>query len=230
MTVEESEFELRALLFDRIARSLAHCVGNASNVVAGRLSLLEMEGALDEQQAHSLKRTRERLYDLQQELQRALDFGGLAQQPAGQAEPVVKQLQAMQEPGVLTVKGTESCDGDQLPHPPIRGLSYLRLACRLGASEREVEWQVFRGADDARDIVLRVELGDIQTPLNRRALLEPWFSPEALEQTPEARYRRLILAQALGLLEDSGARFSAAKSQGHESAAADAIEVTWSRE
>lgn len=223
------QLELRALLFDRVARSMAHCVGNASNVVAGRLSLLEMENSLTERQADTLKRTRDRLYDLQQELQNALDFGGLLPSSNGQTESVVQQLLALQAPSVLRLEGAESLPAEHAVRRPILGLRYLLNACRLATPGREVVWKVSPGAVETGDVVLRLELGEIEAPPSRRALLEPWFSLEALEQHPSDRYRRLVLAQALGLLEDSIARFAARPSQSNE-ARADVIEVTWSRE
>lgn len=211
-------------LYERVTRSLAHSVGNTINVVSGRLSLLEGQSDLGEDCIASVRRARARLLTLQDELRGALRFP--PEDAAGGEQPLAGILSAMGSEG-----GVDLRNGDLLQSSAIGlamgnecGLRRLAEACFLLHSGT-CHWQLGSETTPERQaLTLTVQLDAHRVPADRRALLEPWFSREAQALDAASRHGRLLLAQALGVLEDLGAGLSLAQ----EGAESTAVVLTWS--
>lgn len=191
------------VLFERIARSLAHRVGNASNVVNGRLSLIESTD--DARTRESIQRARKRLMELDEDLHRVLAFAG--HRPADPPEDLLALLRSLASPGVLQITGLEEASrSEAAPVQARHALTTLRDACRFAHDGKELVWSV--EVDQQRTtptIVIGIALDAQVSPADRRTLLEPWFA-EGPQPEPSVRHKRLGLAQALGLAEQAGAR------------------------
>jgi hypothetical protein len=194
------------ILYERVARSLAHTVGNTINVVSGRLSLLERQSGTVDDLGETLRRARGRLLTLQEELRFALHLP--PEELATGAQSLAHLLEeAGKTPGV-ELRNLEflGARGALLAKPNEFALSYLAGACRiLNGGAWQLGTLVVR---DQEAFTLSLNLDAELVPQDRKALLEPWFSKEVEGLSGEARYGRLLLAQALGLLEESGAALS----------------------
>jgi hypothetical protein len=197
------------ILYERVARSLAHTVGNTINVVSGRLSLLERQSGTVDDVGETLRRARGRLLTLQEELRFALHLP--PEEMATGALSLAHLLeQAGKEPGVeLGNRELLGARGALLTKPNEFALSYLADACRILNGGAVSDWQLgTRVVRDQEAFTLSLTLDAQRVPQDRKALLEPWFSKEVEGLAGDARYGRLLLAQALGLLEESGAALS----------------------
>lgn len=196
-------------LYERVARSLAHSVGNTINVVSGRLSLLERQTELGAELIGSLRKARARLLTLQEELRFALHMP--PEDATGSDRPLAQLL-----PGIAGDAGVELGNAELLHASEAErvtgneiGFRCLADACRLLGEGSAGSWLLGTESVRGREaLTLTVPLESSRAPEDRKALLEPWFSQEVQRLDGKFRYGRLLLAQALGLLEDSGAALS----------------------
>src|SRR5690606_14135432 len=87
---------------------------------------------------------------------------------------------------------------------PLRSLCE---ACReLGDQDHSVKWSV--DAEGDANLVLTLLFDEGRLPTDRRLVLEPWFENAAAGLPDDHRYARLLLATALGRLEEGGANVS----------------------
>lgn len=211
-------------LYERITRSLAHSVGNTINVVSGRLSLLESQSELGEDRIASVRRARARLLTLQDDLRGALRFS--PEDAAGGEQPLVDLLSVMGSEGGVDLRNRDvlQSSGIGLAMGNECGLRRLAEACFLLHSGT-CQWHLGSETTPARQsLTLTVQLDAQRVPADRRALLEPWFSREAQALDAASRHGRLLLAQALGVLEDVGAGLSLVQG----SAESTSVVLTWS--
>lgn len=220
------------LLFERIARSLAHSVGNAINVVSGRLSLLELDSTLSQDSRDSVKLIRERLRRLHSDLKGALEFARFV--PEGERHSLVDALTLVAQQSAIRVRGLEQVAGCRTAADVAAGslspdlaLRYLRDGYIGLQPKRECDWSVEVQSSERPTLVLTMEFSGEQVPALRRALVEPWFSEEAHALDADARYARLLLAQGLALLEDAGAAIVVDEPSGEQPIVARRVQITW---
>lgn len=224
------DLEKAWMLFERVVRSTAHSVGNAINVVSGRLSLLELDDGLSASGRESLGLIRERLRKTHSELKGAVAFA-YGERPAPSAHEVSAQLGALAQEYGLEVTEVQTGEQQQLP----RGHSRVRLdvplrslceACRELGNEpaRRVRW--FLSAEGTDSLVLTLRFDQEQLPADRRLVLEPWFEPAAAGLPDSQRYARLLLATSLGRLEEGGANVSVSQEDGRERSGQGANDAT----
>lgn len=221
------------LLFERIARSLAHSVGNAINVVSGRLSLLELDSTLSQDSRDSVKLIRERLRRLHSDLKGALEFARFV--PEGERHLLVEALTLATQQSRVRVRGLEQVAGLRTTADVATGslspdlaLRYLRDGCLGLQPEGGCDWSVEVVGSERPTLALTMEFSCQKVPALRRALIEPWFSEEAHALEADARYARLLLAQGLALLEDGGATIVVDEPSGEEPAVARQVQIAWS--
>lgn len=227
----DDELEKSWMLFERVVRSTAHSVGNAINVVSGRLSLLELDDGLSAPGRESLALIRERLRKTHSELKGAVSFAyGERRVPA--AHPVVTHIASMTREFGFTVNGLNSEREGAVPtgHSRVRldvPLRSLCEACReLGTHSHGVEWTVH--AEENDNLVLTLLFEGSHLPADRRLVLEPWFESAAIRLPDNHRYARLLLATALGRLEEGGANVSVSDASGADADSTwTAVRVVW---
>lgn len=199
------------VLFERIARSLAHMVGNAINVISGRLNLIELDSTLSDDSRNALGLMRARLRRLHSDLKGALDFGPVA--ASQDRKSILDTLRSLEGEPDLELQGLAEVtavlsDLQQSPQAMDVPLLYLRDACRrlaLPHQQGKCVWS-FSTTATPRQLSLSLSLNHDRAPASRRALVEPWFSEEARDLDVELRYCRLLLAEGLGMLEDQGVK------------------------
>jgi hypothetical protein len=193
-------------LYQRVARSLAHSVGNSINVVWGRLSLLERDAGLNETSLAHLERARARLKTLQEELMGALNIPPME---GFVGEPVRDLLESLRKELDIELRNQEVLKQDDIT---FEGASELALrclenACRVLDSSRAPVWELGScPVRDRRALTLTALFDSTHAPPERKALMEPWFSEDTHTLDGQRRHGRLLLARALGLLEESGVR------------------------
>lgn len=210
-------------LYQRVTRSLAHSVGNTINVVWGRLGLMERDDALQEGTLAHIERARARLKTLQEELASALNL------PPAQAEPtesVAEVLARLGDELDIELGNAEILESEDVVFEVGSELALrcLENACRVLDSNASQVWQL--GSSPVRDrraLTLSFRLDERRAPASRKALLEPWFSEDAHALAGRERHGRLLLAQALGLLEDSGVRLHIERLE----SSATGVTLTW---
>jgi hypothetical protein len=190
-------------LYERVARSLAHSVGNTINVVFGRLSIVELDPGLRPESKHAIERARLRLRSLQHDLESALRWPPLERVPNDPLGVVIERLATELN---VELHHAEVLERDPIAHQPGRelGLRCLENASRVLDPSATPEWHLgVRELHGEALLTLTVSLDASRAPAERKALLEPWFSEEARALDGAERHGRLLLAQALGLLEDA---------------------------
>jgi hypothetical protein len=194
------------ILLDRFARSLAHSVGNAINVISGRLSLVGEEPALAHSSKNSLQRAQERLKRLHTDLRGALEFSA---PPEHHVESVLSDtLASLREEGlVISENWAEIAEcpvvADGTLAVSLVALLQVNTAYQQLAAAPQ-PWVASRtGQGRASAITVRITFHNQELPADRRALTEPWFSREAQTLSSAARYGRLLLAESLALLEEA---------------------------
>lgn len=193
-------------LYQRVTRSLAHSVGNSINVVWGRLSLLERDANLNEASLAHLERARARLKTLQEELMGALNVPPIEGFPG---EPVRDVLESLRKELEIELRNQEVLKQDDIMFEGVSELALrcLENACRVLDSTRSAVWELGScPVRDRRALTMTVILDAKHAPPERKALMEPWFSEDTHALDGQRRHGRLLLARALGLLEESGVR------------------------
>lgn len=208
--------------FDRVAKSLAHNVGNSIHVVCGRLTLLEQGADLDADSKNILQLIRDRLMRTSSEL-RLLATRAPRISETLSLHDLLNQLSAVD---AIHIEGIELLHDDPLSVPDgqvvVAALRLLSGMHAVDERERQPAWKV---SVSDEFVHLRVPVAK-ELIRSRRALLSPWFET-CFEELPEAdRASQITLAAALGKLEESGAAMNVIVQEG-EKPACSHIELCW---
>lgn len=210
---EPEVLEASDLYSERLIRSVAHNIGNAVNVLSGRLSLLEMEEGMRPESLEMLALMKDRLRRTQGELRGAVRFisetlreanGDVNKEP----ELVLSAIDACASVLGEVAGKEEAFANDNAQRCRANG----DLRCSLQALAKGV--RAVAGASDQprwsldakpEGVALEVVLPASLLPNDRRSVMEPWFESAAINLTPTERKGRLEIAVALSRLEDAGA-------------------------
>lgn len=204
------------LYSERLIRSVAHNIGNAVNVLSGRLSLLEMEEGMKAESLEMLALMKDRLRRTQGELRGAVRFVSetLRETEVESAKTLNHVLTAIleSEPNLGTLAGKDAVVANDVAQK-CRTSGDLKFALNvlgkgvraLLGEDKQPEWSVDAKTDG---VTLEVAVASTLLPRDRRSLMEPWFEPAAMNLSLTERKARLELAVALGRLEDGGANVS----------------------
>lgn len=204
------------LYSERLIRSVAHNIGNAVNVLSGRLSLLEMEEGMRPEALEMLALMKDRLRRTQGELRGAVRFVSetLREQNGSCGNEPQHVLTAVgdNDVGLGTVAGKEAALASDAAQR-CRANGDLKFALRVLANG--VRAIIAAGDEPAwsleprpEGLALEVPIAASSLPSDRRFLMEPWFEAAAINLSSRQRRGRLEVAVALGRLEDGGANVS----------------------
>jgi hypothetical protein len=204
------------LYSERLIRSVAHNIGNAVNVLSGRLSLLEMEDGLRPESMEMVALMKDRLRRTQAELRGAVRFVSETIHDANVAAPgpleqVLTELDNCEEfLGPIAGKVQAKANEAALACHAASGLKFaLRvLSSGVRALASDDEWPAWSLQAKPEGLALEVAVPGAALPTDRRLLLEPWFEPAAMNLPLRERRGRMEAAVALGKLEDGGANVS----------------------
>lgn len=204
------------LYSERLIRSVAHNIGNAVNVLSGRLSLLEMEDGMRAESLEMLALMKDRLRRTQGELRGAVRFVSETLRETNGASPNGPEH-------VLTALGDTEAQLGVIAGKAVAFDSDVAQRCRangdlrfaLGVLAKGVRALVEAGQQPAwsleaksEGLALEVPVASALLPSDRRSLMEPWFEAAAINLPLAERRGRLEVAVALGRLEDGGANVS----------------------
>lgn len=232
---EPDVLEASDLYSERLIRSVAHNIGNAVNVLSGRLSLLEMEEGMRAESLEMLALMKDRLRRTQGELRGAVRFvsetlrdshGDVNKEPA-------LVLVAIDECSATlgSIAGKDEAFANDAAQK-CRSNGDLRFALQalakgvralVGTSEQP-SWSL-----DAKPegLALEVLIGTLLLPTDRRSVMEPWFEAAAINLSPTERKGRLEIAVALSRLEDAGANVAVFPASDHGGQSVSRLQVLW---
>jgi hypothetical protein len=235
--------EASDLYSERLIRSVAHNIGNAVNVLSGRLSLLEMEEGMRPESLEMLALMKDRLRRTQAELRGAVRFvSETLRETNGSLPTGVQHVLTAVDDSDAVFGGVAGKDAVLSNEAAQRCRSTCELTFAFNVLAKGVRALVSESSDDTvpkdevpSDVVrsdsvdsnaprwslharpeglaLEVTMAPALLPSDRRALMEPWFEATIVNLSLPERRGRLEVAVALGRIEDGGANVSVLPSE-----------------